>query len=606
MMQFIRSNAGKFVVFPITLAFVGWMVFEIGMQASGTGTGAPGEVGSVNGQPITAQMYQQAVQQIQEQARQQGRALTAEDQLAIDQEAWSRLVAELLVQQELDRRGLHVSDREILDAARTMPAPFLMQQEIFQTNGQFDGQKYQQFLASENASPELLAQLEMYYRTALPQMKLERQLSAGVNVSDAALWRAYQDENETATVEYVSLDLTKTASGEVPVTDAEIERRYREKRDQFERPRTATFTVAYLPTAIDAADRQAALQRAQRLRAEIAGGADFAAVAQRESSDSVSARDGGSLGTVRRGQTVAPFDSAVWRLPVGELSQPVLTDFGYHLIQVTERADTMEAKVRHVLIPISKTEQQQERLDARADSLATLAETMGIERAARMVGAQVRKGVTVTETNPVIPGVGPALEALNWAAAEVQNGDTPTPVSDDAFDSGSALYVAQVERYTPKGRMTLAEATPQIRRDLILEKKRAQARQVGEQIVAEVRAGKSLQQAAAARGLVVATQGPFTRMEPNPVFGQANQAIGAAFGTPVNGVSGVVETTGGLFVIRPTARTTADRAAWEKQKEAQRQAVLFRLRQSTVQRWLDSARRNADIEDNRDKVLGRA
>jgi peptidyl-prolyl cis-trans isomerase D len=579
-------------------------VYGIGMEVSGTGGGRPGELGSVNGQPITLEAYQLKVQQLQQQYQEQGGGrLSAEQQRQLEDRAWEDLVSQILLEQEMSRRGIGVSDDEIRYAAMNVPAPQIANQEIFQTNGQFDIAKYRQFLGGPQASDELLAQLEQYYREVIPQSKLQRQVSAGTFVSDAELWRMWQDQNEQATVEYVALDLSKLVKGTPAVSPAEIRRHYNENKDDFERPRTARMTVAYLPTSITPADQAATLQKAQRLRAEIAGGADFAEVAKRESTDQGSAAQGGDLGTVTRGQMVAPFDQAVFSLPVGQLSEPVQTQFGYHLIQVTERADTLSAKARHILIPMGKSDEELARLDARADSLETLAQSQGIERAARAVGATLRQGVTVSDQLPYIPGVGPALESLQWAAGEWASREGDEKPVSDVFDSEQAFYVVRVDNYLPKGEMTLNEATPQIKEKLIVEKKRAQARRVGEQIVAAVRGGQSLQQAAAASGLSVQTHGPFTRVAANPVFGQATAAVGAAFGTPLNGVSNVVETPAGLFIIRPTQRTAADRRAFETQKAELRSVAVMRLQQEQTQRWLDSVRRRADIEDNRDEVF---
>ena len=125
-------------------------------------------------------------------------------------------------------------------------------------------------------------------------------------------------------------------------------------------------------------------------------------------------------------------------------------------------------------------------------------------------------------------------------------------------------------------------------------------------MVAEIRRGRTLEQVAAARGLTVETTGPFTRMDPNRVFGIASPAVGAAFGTPLNQVSGVVETTGGLFLIRPVARTGASQAEFNRDKAGLRQMLIGQLRQQAVQRWLDSVRRAAKIRDNRDQMMGRA
>ena len=600
MMEFIRSKAGKFIIFPTVVFFLLFMVWGIIAE---TGQTAPNELGSVNGEPITVLAYQNAVESLTQQAQQDGSTrMTPEERRQIRERAWDELVTDALLRQEMERRGINVTDAEIVLAAKSFPHPQISQQEIFQTNGQFDIRKYQSFLASPQASDELLAQIEGYYRAMLPRIKFQRQLAAGTRVTDAELWRAFQDQNDRATIEYVSLDLSRLAPGQVNVTDAEVRDFFRENPDRFERPRTARVTVAYIPKTVTDADRQAAVQNAVRIRQELVGGGDFAAVAARESQDPGSAQKGGDLGTFGRGQMVGAFDSVAFSLPVNEISQPVETQFGLHLIQVQERTGD-QVKARHILLPIGKSQEELAKLDARADSLRTIAERSGMDRAARSVGATLRRGVTVTESLAMIPGVGPAQEVLDWAAnpGESENGK---PVLSDVFENNNALYVLQLESYAPKGRMTLAEATPQIRRDLIVRKKRAQARVAGEKMVAEVRAGRSLAQVTAARGLTVGVAGPFARVEPNPVLGQANAAIGAAFGTPVGQVSRVVETPTGLFIIRPTQRVPADRKAWEAQKVQQRASVSYQMQQGTIERWLQSARRNAEIVDNRDNFGG--
>ncbi len=222
------------------------------------------------------------------------------------------------------------------------------------------------------------------------------------------------------------------------------------------------------------------------------------------------------------------------------------------------------------------------------------------------MGATLRQGVTVTEELPVIPGVGPALEALNWARGESGDPEAPAHPVSDVFETEQAVYVVRLEQYNPKGTLSLADATPEIRQKLIVEKKREQAAAVGRQIAAAVRGGKTLQAAAAEKGLTVGTAGPFTRSAPNPVFGQANAAIGAAFGTPVGQVSEPVATTAGVFLIRPTSRTQADRRSFDAQKAQLRQVATYQRQQALYQAWIESARKNAKIKDNRDRLFGRA
>lgn len=601
MMQVIRSKAGKFLVFPIIAGFIAWMVLEIGMEATGQTPGAVSEIGSVNGESITLEMWNTAYQQQVEQARQQtGGRLSADQLAAVEQQTWDRLVGEMLLQREIRRRDIRVSDKEVVAAAQTMPPPFLMGNELFQTEGQFDLAKYRQFLSGPTANAEVFQQLEEYYRSTLPQVKLFRQVTAGTHVTDAELWRAFRDRNETATVDYVALDLARLAPGEVAVSADEIRRYYEENEREFERSPTARLTLAFLPLEITPVDRAASLQRARDVRQQIVGGADFAQVARSESADPGSAERGGDLGAVARGQMVKPFEDAVFSLPVGEVSEPVETQFGYHIVQVQSR-EGETAQVRHILIPVEKSEAEMDRLDEKAEELERLAQTQGLERAARTVGATVRQNVVVSAESPFVPEIGSAREALEWAMTAANDADEAK--ASEVFASPQALYVARLESFTPRGKMSLADATPQIRRQLIVQKKRDQARAAGAKLVQEVRAGKTLQQAAQERGLQVQSAGPFTRIDPNPIFGQATAAVGAAFGTPVNQVSGVVESPAGLFIIRPTARTEAARAEFEAQKEQLRLITSGQFRQEVVSRWLDSLRRAAEIEDNRDQVL---
>jgi peptidyl-prolyl cis-trans isomerase D len=604
MMRELREKT-KIIMIVVALAFVGLMVFEWGMDISGTSAAMQtGELGRVNGEPISYQAYSLAYQELYQRAQAQyGTELSREQIRELEETAFNEVVNQMLMNQELRRRGIRVTDAEIRQAAQWSPHPDLMNNELFQTNGRFDITKYQQFLASPAANEELLLQLEQYYRGVIPQSKLLRQVTAGLHVSDSELWRIWQDRNETATVEYVQLVVSQLVPGDPQVTEREVRAYYDANRERFRRPATARFTVATISKQATAADTTAALQRARSVRQEIVGGADFAEVARRESADPGSREAGGDLGTFRRGQMVPAFDEAAFSLPVGQVSEPVLSPFGYHVIQVQERQED-EVRARHILIPTTPTEESTDRLYARADSLEVLAQRGDLQRAARAMGAQVRQGVTASQDQPFVPEVGSMLEAVEWAREEATAPD-PEQVSP-LFETPQAFYVVELEAFTPAGTVPLAEATPEIRRTLVMEKKQAQTRQIGQQIVAEVRGGKPLEQAARERGLSVESAGPFTRIGFNPAFGQANAVTGAAFGVPVGQVSNVVESAAGLFIVRPTERTEADREAFEAQKEQLRGSALFQMQQEAVGRWMQDLRARADIDDRRAEVLRRS
>lgn len=606
MMQFIRSNVGKALVFLIVPAFLLWMVLEIGMEVMGGGGSRPGALGSVNGSAITQQAYSDAYNNLLQQAQQQGAEITPEMERRIRDQAWDQVVAEILLRQELSRRGIRVTDQEILWAARNLPHPMLAQQEIFQTAGRFDLQKYRDFLATR-ADAQIFGQLEQYYRESLPREKLARQLSAGRYLSDAELWRAFKDRTEQVTVDYVALPVEKLAPQVPTVSAAEIRRYFEEHEDEFERPQGARLKVAYLPLTITEADRQATLRQAQEIRRELAGGADFAEVARRESDDTGSAQQGGDLGTFGRGQMVPSFDSAAFSLPVNEISQPVVSQFGVHIIQVQERTGE-QVKARHILLSFEKDPQEVDRLEKQMDAVAQRADEQGLRKAAQGVpGVVFRDSVNVTATAAFLPGVGPAQEALNWAQqaqVDIDAGDG-SRVSE-VLESPQALYVVQLDEYQSAGRMTLAQATPGIRDRLVRDKRMQAAAAEANKILAEIRGGRTLEQVAQARGLTVQRNGPFTRVLGNPAFGQANAAIGVAFGTPVGQVGPVAQTEAGLFLIRPMERTEADRTQFEAQKATQRQQAAAMMQQELFMQWLQNARENAKIKDNRERLMGRS
>ena len=412
MMRQMRDNV-KWIMALTAVTFVGLMVFGWGMDITGR-SGAQttgGELGRVNGEPITYQEWNTAYQNLYQQQQQASSApLTRAMTKQIEQAAWDQLVMQKLVGQELRARGIGVTDVEISEAAKYQPPPEFMDNPAFQTNGQFDFDKYHQIMASPQVDEQLLRQLEAYYRDLIPRSKLFSQATAGALLPDGELWRMYRDSRETAKVRYIFFDpAIMVADGRVSVEPREIERYYREHKDEFERPARAKVRFVMINRAPNAADTAAARAKVNEIRARLVKGGDFAEIAKAESADSGSAVAGGSLGKIRKEQTTPAFDAAAFSLPVGQLSEPVQTPFGYHLIQVQSRTGE-EAEVRHILVPISLSEERETALLERADSLDEVGVTYGLEEAAKRLGLQVR----TADLEPgfaFLPGVGQAEEA---------------------------------------------------------------------------------------------------------------------------------------------------------------------------------------------------
>ena len=153
----------------------------------------------------------------------------------LQDQAFEQLVSDALLRQEYKRRGITVTDEEIADAARTSPPPQLLQSPELQTDGHFDPDKYQRFLASPAARQEgLLFQLEAYYRDAIPREKLFEQVASDVFLSDARLWRTWKDTHDSAQVSYAAFRPEMLPDSAVTVPRSEIAAYYDKNKKDFE------------------------------------------------------------------------------------------------------------------------------------------------------------------------------------------------------------------------------------------------------------------------------------------------------------------------------------------------------------------------------------
>jgi peptidyl-prolyl cis-trans isomerase D len=601
-MRQLRENT-KWIMLVTVVAFVALMVFEWGMDMSGGSAEAMtgGELGKVNGSSIMFAEWSQTYRSLYQQRQQQTDApISTAENRELEDEAWEQLVMDRLINQELRRRGIRVTDEEIRQAALFLPPPEFYQHEAFQTDGQFDLAKYQQFLASPAADAQLLLDLEQYYRRMIPRSKLFQQIHASVVVTDSELWQMYREQHETASARFIRLDPQELVpEAEVTVADREIAAYYNENRDQFQRPARAEIRIVTLDKTPTAADTLASLERARQIRAEIVDDGDFGEVARRESADRASATRGGNLGTIRRDQTVPEFEEAVWAARIDQVTEPVRSDFGYHIIRVDRRTDD-EADVAHVLVSIERTIESEDALLARVDSLESLAERMALPAAAQQLGLTHR----TTELTPVLntlPRVGSVDAAIEWVFDE----RPPVGEASPILENDRYFYVVELLSRHDARTLTLEEATSSIRAILIRQRQRERTREIARQVIDRIQAGASLQQAAAQIDVPVGTADSFTRLDFVPGLGQANAAIGAAFGMEVGQVSGLISTPDAFFVVQTTDRTPADRDAWRAQVGTQRQQTMAVLQNQRVNQYIEGLREEARIVDQRDRVLTR-
>jgi parvulin-like peptidyl-prolyl isomerase len=343
-------------------------------------------------------------------------------------------------------------------------------------------------------------------------------------------------------------------------------------------------------------DTAAARAFAQELRQEILDGADFGEVARRESADDVSAAQGGSLGTLGRGQMPPGFDSVAFSVRINQIPDPVQTPFGIHVLQVESRqGDSVQA--RHILVPIERTNESELRLLTLADTLEVLGEIRTLEEAAAEVGVPVQTQ-EITELFPFLAGVGQISDGLLWVFEEGSPGEV-SPV----FEDRQAFYMMELVSSSSAGTQTLEDARPTIEQILSVQKKVEAVRMEARDLVNQARDAGSLEVLDDGDQLTVQESGPSSRSQFFPGLGVRNPAIGAAFGLEVNGISDPVVWNNNVYVVQPLEVIPADSTAFEEEKANQRARLAFTVQQQRLQQWIEGLREVARIVDRREAVF---
>lgn len=560
-------------------------------------------VANVNGEEVRYLDWQNLANSLQQnEERSGGRGLNLDERQRLENQAFEQLVGNILLAQEYKRRGITVTDAEIQQAAQQSPPPEMMQNPELQTDGVFDITKYRRLLGSAAARQNgLLVSLENYYRTEIPRAKLFDQLAGDVFVSDAKLWANYRDQFDSTQVSYVAFEASNVPDSTVNIPDAELKAYYDRTKEGLERPGRAVLTVLSIPRVIGAADTAATRDRALALRAEIVGGGKFEDVARRESADTVSGSRGGDLGTSLPSLYVAPFAEAAKALKVGEISQPVLTQFGFHIIRKdAQKGDSVA--LHHVLVRIQQAESTAVRTDRRADSLSNIAanatadERGRLDSAAKVLGLSADR-ITVFEGEPAMSNMGRPLPSVSgWAFSGPQPGET-----SDLYDSDEMFVIARLDSLFDGGIPSFEEAKGDVRRILLGKRKAQTLLPKAKAFVATAKA-QGLEAAAKAQDIPVGKSELFTRPAFVPGLGRFNEAVGAAFSLPIGALSEPIVTDQGVFVLRVDQRKQADSTAWLAQRDGQRREAISAIQQLRVRTFLSEIRKSAKVEDKRKQL----
>jgi len=600
-MSNLRSNT-KTMLWILILAFVGLIVFEWGASFSFQGgqSGQPKHMAVINGREISPQQYYQMLQNEYERARQQSNndALTEQQRDQIEERLWEQLVNETLVQQAVEEREIMVTSQDIIRELRNNPPQVLRNVEAFQTDGEFDRQKYLQAL--NNPVGDEWVAVENMVRASLPAQKLQSMLLASVNVYEEEIRQQYIDENINFTVEYLQVPLRSIEDELAQPSERKIEEYYEDHIDEYRVPEKRIVEYASFPKAPAAEDTAAAYNTAMEVLSQAKNGADFAQLA-REYSEGPSASQGGDLGWFGPGQMVGEFEKAAFSADPGDIVGPVETRFGYHVIAVEDtrtQNGEQQIKARHVLIEISASASTVEEQRSNANLFLFDAQDYSFQASADSNNVKINTAAPFTRDAGYIPNLGRFEEAIDFAFTN------PVGTISEVLENDNGYYVFRVKEIQQPFVKPLEEVRERISRQLLNDNKQVMAYERAQVLRARIDQSTDLQSFIEDEEGVTYKQPPAFTLSGNiPGIGRNPEFKGAVRGLSIGQISPAIQTTRGGYIIKLLDKTEFSEEDYAQQKEAIKQRLLNQKQNEFLTNWLQSLKDDAKIVDNRDYFL---
>jgi len=456
----------------------------------------------VGDEKISQNQYQQQLANAQARERERNPNLANSDVLNGDffkRRVLQDLINRAALRDVAQKQNYRIGDQQL--------AKIIKDSSLFQKDGKFDQNAYETYLQSQSFSKN---QFETNVRTdsRLSQVTTGFQESAlvlpdevrelleiqseertfdlitinkadfvdSITVTDADIEEYYNGntddfaEPDRMSISYLELDIDTLAAG-VTVTEEEVRAVYEENVDSFVSNESRSTRHILLSSGGSEKDSDQ-LKKAEALVAELRGGGDFAALAKENSQDPGSANNGGSLGDVELGQMVPEFEAATFDLTEGEISDPVKTQFGYHIIQVESINASEPQSFEEVRFDLEQDERDRKAQDALADKIEQLRNLVfeqpdSLEAAAEALELELKTSTLFARDAGEGIAANEAVRALAFSEQVLQDGINAEPI-ELSSDRYMALRKNEFVASTPK---PLADVSAQIKS--ILTDKRA-------------------------------------------------------------------------------------------------------------------------------------
>ena len=622
MLSLMRKHATswliKIILGAIVVVFVLWGVGSWTSQRSNM-------VATVNGEMITADDYRVAYKRLIEQVRQNfGNNLNDEliKTLQLDKQALNQLIDKLLMRQAASKLELRVSDQELSQSIRSISA--------FQNAGVFDPRRYQGVLNSNDLTPEAF---EMSQKDALLLEKLNNLITGSVKVSDQEamawyMWNEamvnldfflleadrYPDITVTAEeiqtyfeshkesyktepalkVRYIKFE-SKTWASQTEVADDEIQAYYDEHPDEFQNAKTVEARHILIEVGQDAGTEAVAeaKKRIEDVLQKARAGEDFAELAK-QYSEGPSKDKGGYLGTFKRDAMVKPFADKAFSMKPGEISDPVQTRFGWHLIKVEKVNEAASTPLAGAKDDIRKKLADEHAKQLAYDAAESVFDAAFEGRPLEEIAADQQLTVNTTDffTRQEPPEGVPDKAGFAKAAF-----DLPEEQVSEIQDLGDGYYLLEIVAKQAARIPELAEVEEKVKADLINEKKNEKAKTDAEALLSALKDGGTIETAGKKFDLTPNSTGFFKRNDAIPNIGFERELSRAAFELSEKSSfpKEVLQGGKGFYVIKFKQRKTPATEEFEKEKANVKERLLQQKRSETLRAWLEQKKNSSEI-----------
>ena len=566
------------------------------------------EVGSLNGKPILFEDFNQLVSnEINRLDSQSGRQISDEEREYIRAVVWERLIADLIVQEQIEKNKIVVGDEEVLFQMKNNPPPFLQNSDAFQSFGRFDLEKYLD--AVLNPGQIDWKPIEDFMQNVyLPSYKLQQYISNSAAITTDDVFENYKKRFLNHKVEILHVtekaidqDFYNGLLANRP-SDDELRDLYQENLPDYDQPEQRYLKYVKWPILSNANDSLRVKLEAEDLIFRLNDGEDFALLANTYTEDPSNSADpqnlkGGDLGWFNKGQLLPEFEVASFEAEKGTIVGPILTEYGYHVIKVNDKriVDSNEqVNASHILLTIQPGRGTENDLKDTASIFALEATEYGFFTLADSLGIEVQDSNELRKESIFIDSFGVGRSAVNFAFNNVE-GSTSDVIKNDNFFG--VFFLDRIEEETV---LSFENVKEDLKNEFLSEFKKNHLKTLAQSIKEEnqnemnfseiYKNNQNLEYVAEANSALI---GSFESI------GKSNFIVGALSNAKEGDIIGPLPTIRGEAFVRVIDIADVVMSDFEEKKDAIKFSLLIDRQNAIWGNWLQSLRDNADLKDYR-------